>query len=505
MLGAELKNNEFHQMLRSKTRSARWSDLSLVALIFAMYGCTGSEGKNNEPKFIRPNVLFLIVDDLRPELGAYGASHIHSPNIDKLASRSVLFERAYVNYPVCGASRASFLTGLRPTQHRFNGYKARVSVDVPNAVSLPMYFKENDYHTLSYGKVYHFADDDTLAWDEIWRPEYLNKSTFRDYQGQENLALIDTLENWTGPFKSALPYESEQLADSVYFDGRLAEKAIGKLRGFKKGDPPFFMALGFFKPHLPFNAPAKYWELYDSAEIDLPANYSRPKGIPDEAYHTFGELRHYQGIPPKGDLTDEMAKRLIHGYYASISYVDAQVGKVLKATEDLGFLDNTVIVLIGDHGWNLGDHKLWCKHCNFESSLHTPLIIKAPDQKPGKVKSIVEFVDIYPSLLELAHLPQKEDLDGESVVPLLNGNAREKNYAISKYWSGVTHIEGLQFYTEWIDDSLRVRANMLFEHKNDSLELNNIIDELTSEEVSSLSEKLRSRWGKDFYNQNHTN
>jgi arylsulfatase A-like enzyme len=256
------------------------------------------------------------------------------------------------------------------------------------------------------------------------------------------------------------------------------------------------MAIGFFKPHLPFNAPSKYWDLYDSASIELPKNYIRPETTPKEAFHHFGELRHYYSVPKEGDLSEELAKKMIHGYYASLSFADAQVGKVMDEVEKLGLLDNTIVVLVGDHGWNVGDHKMWCKHCNFESSLQTPLIIKAPNQKPQRISSIVEFIDIYPTLLDLTNLPPKQGLHGESIVPLLKGEARIKNYAISKYHSGVTLIKDEFFYTEYLDDTLGVKARMLFDHSSDPLELENLAEKPEYQtKVEALHKVLRDKWG----------
>ncbi|MEO1011845.1 MAG: sulfatase [Bacteroidota bacterium] len=467
----------------------------LISLTIMAMGCKQESKYTLNQKSERPNVLFIMVDDLRPELGIYGAKHIHSPNIDKLGGQSIVFERAYVNVPVCGASRASILTGLRPTLNRFKGYDSRKSSDCPEAISMPQYFKQHGYRTYSFGKIYHFADDDKSAWDENWRPRYSNESGFRDYQDKENLEILNSLDDWSGTFKSALPYEKANLPDTAYFDGRLANKTIATLKLLNKSKTPFFLAVGFFKPHLPFNAPTKYWDLYDSTQIKLPANYLRPESTPKEAFHHFGELRHYYNVPKKGDLQDAMARKMIHGYYASLSYADAQVGKILDELERPGLSENTIFVLIGDHGWNLGDHKMWCKHCNFESSLHTPLIIKVPGKKPRRVKSIVEFIDIYPTLLELTGLPKKQDVQGESMAALLQGKNRGKDYAIVKYNSGVTLIKDDLFYTEYVNDSLDVQARMLFDHKRDTLELENLSEHPNYQKtVRDMHMALREKW-----------
>ena len=322
----------------------------------------------------KPNILFIAVDDLRPELNVYGVNQIKSPNLDDLALESVMFNRAYCNVPVCGASRASLLSGSRPTRHRFIDFSTKKDVDLPDVISLPLVLKQNGYTTISNGKVYHHHNDDSAAWDEIWHPE----GNVRDYLLPENQAL-NAVQGQRGR-----PYESANVGDSAYIDGRIANKGIEDLRKLKNSDQPFFLALGFMKPHLPFNAPTKYWEMYDRDEIVLPDNYLQPESTPSIAYHNSGELRSYYDVPRRGDLSHEMAITLIHGYYACVSYVDAQIGRVIDELENLGMEENTIIVLWGDHGWNLGDHKMWCKHCTFASSMRTPLIVKVPGLTDGK-------------------------------------------------------------------------------------------------------------------------
>ncbi|MFK7981047.1 MAG: sulfatase [Saprospiraceae bacterium] len=437
----------------------------------------------------KPNILFIAVDDLRPEIKSFGASQIISPNLDKLAGQSMIFNRAYCNIPTCGASRASLLSGTRPTRHRFVTYDTRKDKDMPDVASLIMQFKNNGYQTISNGKVYHFADDDSLAWDEIWRP----KGHGQNYKLEKNLQLLD--EGSRG-----MPFEAADVADDAYFDGEIANKGITDLRKFKDSEQPFFLSLGFKKPHLPFNAPQKYWDMYNRAEITLPESYVQPKSIPKRAFHNYGELRQYAGVAKKGPVSDEFAKELIHGYYACVSYVDAQIGKVMDELEHLGLAKNTIIVLWGDHGWNLGEHKLWCKHSTFETSLNAPLIVKVPGLTNGtKTNAITEYIDIYPSLCDLAGIEKPAHLEGESFVPILNNGKRDKNFAVSKFKNAVTLIEDDLFYTEWTDDAGTAYARMLFDHSKDPLELDNLAEkEAYQEIVEQLSERLREKWGKDF-------
>lgn len=294
-----------------------------------------SSYETRDKEVLKPNILFIAVDDLRPELKTYGVDHIKSPNMDLLAEQGVQFNRAYCNFASCGASRASVLTGLRPTRNRFVSFNTKKDIDAPEAVSLPLIFKKNGYKTISNGKVYHHMMDDKMAWDEIWRPQ----STALNYALKNNIELAQR-EGLRGP-----AYEKADVPDSIYRDGKIALKGISDLKKLKKENQPFFLALGFVKPHLPFNAPSKYWDLYEPKNISLPGNFVQPPSTPKKAFHTSGELRKYHDIPSKGHFSDELSLQLIHGYYAAVSYVDAQIGKVLNSLERLGLTNNTVVVL----------------------------------------------------------------------------------------------------------------------------------------------------------------
>ncbi|WP_373513829.1 sulfatase [Persicitalea sp.] len=442
----------------------------------------------------KPNILFIAVDDLRPELGSYGNKIISSPNIDKLAGQGVLFSRAYCNVPVCGASRSSLLTGTRPTDYRFLHFFSRADKDNPTATVLPAHFRSNGYHTVSLSKVFHFSDDSREAWDELWLPTSTNGSP-RNYQNPENIA-IDTKAS-AGP-----PYEMADVPDSAYPDGRTALKACDYLQGFSQSEQPFFLAVGFHKPHLPFNAPKKYWDLYDPKAIGLATNMYRPKDAPDEAFHPWKELRSYATVPQEGNLSDDMALKLRHAYYASVSYIDAQVGLLLAELKKSGLDDNTIVVLWGDHGWNLGENALWGKHCNFNNSMNAPLIIAAPGMSKGKVnQSITEFIDIYPTLCELAGLAPPSHLDGQSLVKRLKKPGKtEDDYAVVKFANGVTYIEKNLFYSEWYDKKDNIISDMLYDHATDPEENVNI--SLRPENralVQELRKKLKDKRGSEFF------
>tara|TARA_R110002050_G_scaffold147761_1_gene273831 strand:- start:4143 stop:5570 length:1428 start_codon:yes stop_codon:yes gene_type:complete len=438
----------------------------------------------------KPNVLFIVVDDLRPELGCYGQRQIKSPAIDKLAANGLTFVNAYCNVPVCGASRASLLTGIRPTSNRFVGYNTYAQDDAPGAVSLPQHFRNNGYYTVSNGKVFHHIDDIPESWSEApWNPA-AESGSFLDYLTEKNQQIVDSTKG------RAYPYEMAAVDDEAYFDGQIAAKTIEDLNRLKKEGKPFFLAAGFLKPHLPFNAPKKYWDLYPPGTISLPDNYYPPQNAPDAAIHNFGELRNYHDVPAEGPVSDEMALELIHGYYACVSYVDAQIGKVLDALEELGLAENTVVILWGDHGWQLGEHSIWCKHANFKTSLNAPLIVRAPGKKGGQqTEALVEFVDIFPSLCDLAGLEKPVQLHGTSFVPLTeNPGLPWKQAVYCRYVLGESVKTKDFLYTEWFNKQQKSFASMLYDHRNDPDENVNVAGEASySGEVATFQQLLQEQ------------
>ncbi|WP_206610072.1 sulfatase [Maribellus luteus] len=440
----------------------------------------------------RPNILFIAVDDLRPELGCYGASHIKSPHIDQLATEGMVFNRSYCNVPVCGASRASLLSGIRPDRQRFLNFSCWQDKDVPGVVSLPMYFKNNGYRTLSLGKIYHHREDGKGSWSEHpWYPSG-DWEGWQAYITEEAQKQIEPRKGGVGI--NGVSFEAPEGPDHIYPDGVIAQQAIKKLNDLKTSQQPFFLALGFLKPHLPFNAPKKYWDMYDFEKIQLPDNMRKPKDAPDECMHPFGELRNYTDVPDKGPMDKEFMRKLIHGYYACVSYTDAQIGKVLNELERLGLAENTVVILWGDHGWHLGEHDLWCKHCNFEKVLHTPLILKAPGKGNGqRTEALVEYVDIYPTLCELAGLEKPFHLQGRSMVPLLdNPELPWKEEVYSRWIDGETVITQTHTYTEWFrKGEEKGYTRMLYNLVADPEETVNISEKQENKElVTELQDKL---------------
>ncbi len=443
----------------------------------------------------RPNVLFIGVDDLRPEMFCYGLEKMITPNLDRLAERGVKFDRAYCNIAVCGASRASLMKGLRPTPTRFTSYLTYAEKDAPDVPSLPMTFKQAGYHTASNGKIYHHRDDDAKAWSRpAWHP---NKSSIW-WALPENRAL-QTGKRARGP-----AFEEANEPDEAYPDHMICDKTLADLRRLAKQDKPFFMACGFYRPHLPFVAPKKYWDLYPTEKVTLPDNMYFPRDLPTAFNYTWGEMRSYHGIPKKGPVSDETAVQLIRGYYACVSFIDAQVGRLLDQLDKLGIVENTVIVLWGDHGWQLGEHGFWCKHTNFEVASRTPLLVVAPGAEGGRVcKRLVEYVDIYPTLCDLAGLPKPGHLQGKSMQPLLaDVNAEHKEAVITRHGGGdavrTERYRYMEMHTK--NGAGQLRGVGLFDLEKDPDENQNVAEDPAyadvRAELKTVLEAERMTWKK---------
>jgi len=453
----------------------------------------------------QPNVLFIAVDDLRPQLGCYGQSHVKSPNLDRLADEGVLFNRAYCMVPTCGASRASLMTSIRPAPKRFVTHLAWADKEAPGLITLNTHFKQHGYYTISNGKVFHHPEDSAEGWSELaWRPGQRNPGAPATKAGPKKgagkkAAKAAQNQDEDGNTRGA-PFAAVDTPEEELGDGQVAQKTMADLRRLKDLKQPFFLAAGFFKPHLPFIAPKKYWDLYPAETIKLPDNYHRPKDAPDEAIHSFGELRAYSGIPKTGPVSDETARNLIRGYHACVSFTDAQIGKVLAELDRLDLAQNTIVVVWGDHGWNLGEHTLWCKHCCFENSMRVPLIVRAPGIKGGvKTEGLTELIDLYPSLSELAGLPVPAHVQGRSFVPLLKNPAQPwKDQAIGRFTSGDTVRTDTHRFTEYSNAQRAPFARMLYDHRNDPGENVNLSEQPASQSiVADLTTRLRAGKGKD--------
>lgn len=411
-------------------------NLLAIALFFLFASCAVPTAQAE-----KLNVLFIAIDDLRPELGCYGQP-VKSPHIDRLASQGMLFERAYVQVALCMPSRVSMLTGRRPDTTGVVDFSVRFRSVLPDVVTLPQHFKNNGYHAAALGKLFH--RDDKASWSE---PLFKSQRAEDDYHSEfgrqvmkwtkeDHRRLTYVWDLGDGITKKkrpgGLPWESPVIPDNAVRDGQLADAAVAKMNELK--DRPFFLAVGFHKPHLPFIAPKRYFDLYDREAIELAPNPFPPKDAPKYATYNWNDLRHYYGIPDVGPVSDDQARDLKYAYYACVSFVDAQVGRLLSELDRLGLREKTVVVLWGDHGWQLGEHGMWDKHSNYETSTRIPLIVRAPGHKPGRTKALVESVDLYPTLAELAGLPRDAGLEGHSFVPLLqNPDEPWKTAAFSQY------------------------------------------------------------------------
>jgi len=421
--------------------------------------CLAQENKNADTKN-RPNVLFIPIDDLRPELGCYGDTTIKTPNIDRIAKEGVVFTRTYCQQAVCNPSRASLLTGMRPDAIQVWDLKTDFRDHVPNVVTLPQYFKDNGYSSVGLGKTFHNTLPDTLSWSEkphihgfpfdpdaVYASEKGKKSIEEKKQHYISIgkSTIDQLGHW---YLKTFATEMADVPDDTYFDGAQTTLAIEKLQDLKDKKEPFFLSVGYYRPHLPFNAPKKYWDMYDRDAIPLAKNQYVPENSPEYAMNSCYELRYcddFTDIPyPKGENLSEDRQRLLkHGYFASVSYVDAQIGRLLDALEEQGLKENTIIVLWGDHGWKLGEHNSWCKQSNYEIDTRSPMIISGAGVKfkGQKSNALTEFVDVYPTLCELAGLNLPENLEGSSLVPLLDDTEIEwKDAAYSQFMRHAHHF-----------------------------------------------------------------
>lgn len=509
--------------------------LKLVTITCIVSACnSGTSGKRID--MVTPNILFIPVDDLRPEFGAYGANYVVTPNMDRLARQGVTFMRAYCQQAVCNPSRVSLLTGLRPDSIRVWDLRTDFRDQVPGVVTLPQYFKKNGYTSIGLGKTFHNNDPDTISWSVI--PENIDGFPFDPdavYANADNLEIqqmkirelkaagrsrIDQLGHW---YVKAKATENADVDDDAYYDRAQTTRAIEILQELKEEGNPFFLSVGYYRPHLPFNAPRKYWDLYNPGEIALADNQFVPEGSPAYLVHGEAELRSYwdcQDLPlPSEEPWDaDRQREMIHGYYASVSYIDAQIGRLLDELERLDLAKNTIVVLWGDHGWKLGEHNGWCKQTNYEIDTRVPLIfsgfgIAARDRQ---CKALTEFVDIYPTLCEMAGLPVPGHLQGSSLAPLLKDPEKEwKSAAFSQFLLGrfgrSKTVEGEQMgyairtdryrYIEWYswiteeDKAGDLLHRELFDHHSDPGENTNLAALPGNEELlESLSSQLQQGW-----------
>jgi len=446
----------------------------------------------------QPNVLFILVDDLRNNLGCYDDPFAVTPHIDALGQKGVIFNRAYCQQAVCNPSRTSMLTGLRPDETGVTDLETHFRENLPDVTTLPQLFKNNGYLTLGAGKVYHATPFivDSLSWTRPI-PVYDTRSYLLP-------------ENHIGKRKQNAT-EAADVDDFAYGDGKIVATTLRYLDEVKASGKPFFIAMGLNKPHLPFCAPKKYWDMYDEKEFQI-SYRERPGGSPDLAFHNWDELRGYRDIPDSGPLSPEKERQLIHGYYACTSYADALVGKVVNKLEELDLAENTIIVLWGDHGYHLGEQDTWSKSTNFELDARVPLIIATPGMKGNgqSCNAIVESLDVYPTLADLCNTKHSSRLSGISLVPLLEKPSSSWEHIafhqfirpLSALRSGqVTHM-GYSVRTDewrctyWYDhQDNQIVEKELYHLKKDGIELENLSGQSEYIEIedrlSSLLEEYR--------------
>ncbi len=531
-----------------KTPKYLFKIASIVIILLFLAPVSAQEKK-------KPNILFIAIDDLKPVLGCYGNTLIKTPNIDRLAKMGTVFMSNYCQQAVCGPTRASIMTGKRPDYTQVWDLKTKMRDINPDILSLPQYLISQGYSTQGIGKIYDSRCVDKKMDEPSWSIPFYNyfKTEEKYYAKETGMPILGAYQspetkelaikfNKEGQDKGLKDKELDDFVsksikpsiecvdvpDNAYNDGANALRALEILEKLKSDTKPFFFAVGFSKPHLPFVSPKKYWDLYKREDMPIAPFQEKSKNSVDVAYHNAGEIRAYTDIPPLLSFTDQKdfgltlpidkQQELIHGYYAAVSYTDAQVGKLLDKLDALGLTKNTIIILWGDHGWHLGDHNLWCKHTNFEQATRTPMIIAAPGIAPSTTNAATEFVDIFPTICDLAGVTIPETLDGKSLMPLMNKSAKSvKEYSISQYPrsgnSTETERQGYASskvmgyslrdkryrYTIWMNNNFRstqafnpdfIVGTELYDYDKDPNETNNVVDE---KEYKSVAKDLKTK------------
>lgn len=469
-----------------------------MAMLNIACGATHAGKVSNEP--VRPNILFIAVDDLKPLIAAYGDKHAKTPGMDRLSREGIVFQNSYCQQASCAASRSSLLSGMRPDKTRVWDLQTDLRQVNPNIVTMPQYFRSLGYETAGMGKIFYTESagpgHDAPSWSIPYRDP---KSPTYFLPGEVNAG---------GKGKSV---ECANVPDNTYHDGKMTGMAIQLMDSLSVGDKPFFLAVGFSKPHLPYVVPKKFWDLYSRNEFEVATYQKKAENSPDFAYQPSGELKNYADLPKFDSYSEKefdhlpsaRQKELIHGYYAAVSYVDAQIVQLMNELDRLDIRKNTIIILFGDHGRHLGDHGLWDNNSNFEQATHALLMMSIPGKKAGiKPVATSEFVDIFPTLCNLTNLPVPPYLDGTSLVSAIDRPESEiKGYALSQNPAGKEvmgySIRTKRFrYTEWLSNSYRtflpynshfVVGREMYDYEKDPLETENILDK---PEYKNEQEKL---------------
>lgn len=484
----------------------------VVALLLGLFTATAVAQAETQP-----NVLLILVDDLKPALGCYGNTIAKSPNIDALAASGMRFDLAYCNQAVCAPSRFTLMLGAHSTSTGLYGLGSQLREILPDAVTMPQYFAKHGYHTESLGKIFHIGHGNHGDPQSFIEPHYHDKvieyldpaSTHGGKLTREEAFFTNQKLGQIKSLPRGAAFESPDVQDIEYADGRVAAETVKRLQRAKKrisnGGKPFFIAAGFARPHLPFSAPQKYWELYDPKQLPMPEHEELPQGAPQVAGKRGGEISNYFPVPEARDAiySDKLKRDLIHGYYASVSFVDAQIGKVLNELKRLSLDQNTIVVLWGDHGFHLGDLGIWTKHTNYEQATRIPILISAPGvTKPGSsTKQLAESVDLFPTLSELAALPKPngpQSIDGVSLVSVLKDpSARVRDHAFHSYPKAklgrAIRTERYRL-VEWkgVNAPLSSAEYELYDYETDPLETKNLAGEYP--EVVSRMKKILAKY-----------
>ena len=441
-------------------------------IFFFLISCSGAENTENQILLEKDklNVLFIIVDDLNCDLGTYGNSIVNTPNIDRLASRGVLFNNAHAQYPWCGPSRASLMTGMYTNQTKITNNNMNLRSSVPDVITIGQRFRQQGYQSVRIGKIFHYdvpsaigtsGNDDIYSWDQTVNP--YGRDKIEEYK-------VNTLTE--RKYGGTLSWLAAEGTDNEQTDGIAASEAIKKLDNFANSQTPFFLALGFFRPHTPFVAPKKYFEFYDQEKIDIPEISSDYLStLPEPAVKSIRSQKNQINIDKK------LAQEIKEAYYATISFVDAQVGRVLDYLETSGLDKNTVVVLTSDHGFHMGEHGHWQKQTLFEKSTRIPLIISTPNElnKGGVTNSPVELIDIYPTLMDLTDIKVPNHVVGKSLKPIMNNlNAKVRKSSLTRWRNGYSIKTNRYRLTQW--GSNGELGYELYDHKCDKNELINLAD-----------------------------
>lgn len=472
------------------------------------FGFAAPASSAESPK--RLNVLMIAVDDLRPQLGCYGDRVVKSPNIDRLAARGLVFDRAYCQVALCSPSRIALLSGLRPDTTGIFEIGPTLRSRAPDVVTLPQLFKQNGYFARSLGKVYHVGIDDPESWSV---PSWHSKKPRYGPEGQAKVSKAAAALKASGktppergpelPFYAGPAFEAPEVDDDELLDGDTAREAVAALAELaRKPETPFFLAVGFANPHVPWVAPKKYWDLYDPNKLTLPEFRDKPQDAPAFAAASGADFYWYGNVPKDRVITPEFGRQCLHGYLAAISYVDALVGRLLAALEENKLAENTIVIFWGDHGYYMGEHGWWGgKHNNYEGATRAPLLISVPGQKSaGKhTTALVEFMDIYPTLAELCGLKCSEQVAGVSFAPLVDDPTRPwKTMAISQYrkskYLGTAIRTDRYRYVEWVDKEGNLGGVELYDYQTDPEERRNWAPTADRAMLEQLQKQLHAGW-----------